>query len=104
MAALQAVCRSVTAGRPAPSSPANSHPVNANGPERSSDHQLAGSNGRGRSLGQPVIEEMAALAVLHRDDPDVGVELDLARQVGVGVRLGRGIAVEAALPTAVLPR
>ena len=32
---------------------------------------------------EPVLEEVAALAIFDGDDPDVGVEIDLAREVGV---------------------
>src|SRR5262249_40061442 len=42
--------------------------------------------------GQAIVEERAAAAVLDREDPQIGIEGDLAREKGVNLRLGtRGL-------------
>src|SRR5436190_17587948 len=42
-------------------------------------------------LSQRLIEEMPASAILHLDDPDIGIEAKLAREISLYVRFRRGL-------------
>lgn len=50
--------------------------------------------------GKPWLKEMAPLAVLHLDDPNVAVELGLAGKIGIDIRLGRLWPVQMSNPLA----
>src|SRR5215207_4727221 len=47
---------------------------------------------------------MPALAILDRHDPQISIELDLAREVGIGVAFGGSLALQARLPAPLLAR
>src|SRR5262249_22403798 len=53
---------------------------------------------------QPVLEEVPALPVLNCDNPNVGIEIGLPLEVGVGFRFRDGVAIKAGLPAPFLAR
>ena len=47
---------------------------------------------------------MSSCAILDGDDPDIGIERNLTRQIRIGVGFGSGVVGETGLPAALFTR